>query len=210
MRPFCVAVAIVVVCLHSATASAQERQYGGKAGVTVAAPQYQTSAADPGYGNRIGASGGGFFVQPLAKAFALQLEGLYVSKGGEVAQKDALDTTITLMLDYIEIPALARVTFVKATSHSIYVFGGPAPGFRISSKYRTSVGRPIRQGSTDDIHSDVEFFEFSALAGVGADIGGHGVVDARYEWGLTNVVKDAADADSVRNRGFTVLVGLRF
>jgi hypothetical protein len=210
MRPLCLAVAAALVCLNSAAASAQHRQWGGKAGVTVASPHYETPAENPGYGNRVSASGGGFFVQPLAGMLALQLEGLYVSKGGEVAQKDTLDTTLTLMLDYVEVPALARVTFVRSTSHSVYVFGGPAPGFRVSAKHRTSVGRPIRQGETVDIHSDVELFEFSVLAGAGVDIGSHGVVDARYEWGLTNVVKGVADEDGVRNRAFSVLVGLRF
>jgi hypothetical protein len=193
-----------------ATATAQDRQWGGKAGVTVSANTYQTSSDNPGYHNRVAASGGGFFVRPLAGVLALQLEGLYISKGAEMAAKDTADTTETLKLDYIDIPALARVTFVRATSHSIYAFGGPVPGFRISAKHSTSVGRPLRSGETVDIKDVVEFFEFSMLAGIGTDIGSHGVLDARYEWGLTNVVKDVTDEHTVRNRSFTVLVGLRF
>lgn len=209
MRP-CRVVVAVLVSANAAIATAQDRQFGGKAGVTVSANEYQTSSDNPGYHNRVAASGGGFLVQPLVGVLALQLEALYVSKGAEIAHKDTADTTETLKLDYIDIPALARVTFVKATSHSIYAFGGPVPGFRISAKHSTSVGRPVRSGEIVDIKDAVEFFEFSVLTGVGADIGSHGVLDARYEWGLTNVVKDVTDEHTVRNRAFTVLVGLRF
>ena len=204
------AVAVLLVCFNAAMASAQDRQWGGKAGVTVSALDYQTSSDNPGYHNRVAASGGGFFVQPLIGVLAVQLEGLYVSKGAEIASKDTVDTTGTLKLDYIDVPALARVTFVRATSHSIYAFGGPVPGFRISAQHTTSVGRPIRSGATVDIKDTVEFFEFSVLAGIGADIGSHGVLDARYEWGLTNVIKDVTADHTARNRAFTVLVGLRF
>jgi Outer membrane protein beta-barrel domain len=206
----CCAVAVVLVSLNAAIAGAQDRQWGGKAGVTVSANQYRTSSDNPGFHNRVAASGGGFFVEPIVGALALQLEALYLSKGAENASKDTLDTTETLKLDYIDVPALARVTFVRAASHSIYAFGGPVPGFRISAKHSTSVGRPVRSGETVDIKDAVEFFEFSVLAGIGADIGGHGVLDARYEWGLTNVVKDVPDEHTIRNRAFTVLVGIRF
>jgi hypothetical protein len=209
MRRCCFAL-VALVSLNAATASAQHRQWGGKLGVTAASPRYQTPAEDPGYGNRVYLSGGGFVVQPIAGLVALQLEALFMSKGGEVALKDAADTTETLMLDYFEFPALARVTFIRSTSHSVYAFGGASPGVRVNAKYKTSVGRPIRQGFTDDIHSDIELFELSVIAGGGVDIGRHGVVDARYEWGLTNVPRDVSDADSVRNRSFSVLVGLRF
>lgn len=204
------AVAVLFVCFSAPIASAQDRQWGGKAGVTASAMNYQTPSDNPGYHNRVAASGGGFLVQPLFGALALQLEGLYVSKGAELASKDSADTTGTLQLDYIDVPALARVTFVRATSHSVYAFGGPAPGFRISAKHTTSVGRPIRSGETVDIKDAVEFFEFSVLAGIGADIGSHGVLDARYEWGLTNVIKDVTADHTARDRVFTVLVGLRF
>ena len=209
MRSCCVVV-VVLVFLNAAMVRAQERQFGAKAGVTVSAMRYQTSSDNPGYHNRVAASGGGFFVQPIIGVLALQLEGMYLAKGAEIASKDTVDTTGTLKLDYIDVPALARVTFVRARSHSIYAFGGPVPGFRISAKHSTSVGRPIRSGETVDIKDAVEFFEFSVLAGIGADIGSHGVLDARYEWGLTNVIKDVPDEHTARNRAFTVLVGLRF
>ena len=206
----CGVVIVVLVSLNAAMASAQDRQWGGKAGVTVSAMDYQTSSDNPGYHNRVAASIGGFFVQPLVGVLALQLEGLYLAKGAELASKDTFDTTGTLKLDYVDVPALARVTFVRATSHSIYAFGGPVPGFRINAQHTTSSGRPLRAGETVDIKDAVEFFEFSLLAGIGADIGSHGVLDARYEWGLTNVIKDVTADHTARNRAFTVLVGLRF
>lgn len=209
MRPCWFAI-VILLSLDVAAASAQHRQAGAKVGATAASPHYETKAEDPGYGNRVYVSGGGFLIQPIGGPVAFQLEGLFMPKGGEVAGKDAADTTITLILNYFEIPALARATLQRSPSHAIYVFAGPSAGVRTSAKFRVAAGRPVRSGITNDISADIKRFELSMIVGGGVDVGRHGVIDARYSWGLTNVNRDAPDAHAVRNRAFTVLVGFRY
>ena len=190
------------------TASAQHGRLGAKAGVTAADAVFESAADDPGYGKRIFISGGGFAVQPIAGPLALQVEALFVPKGGEYT--DDSQTTYTLMLDYLELPALGRVAVARSASHSVYLFAGPAAGFRLNAKFRNASGRPIRSGVSQDISSDVKLFELSATAGGGVDIGRHLVVDARYSWGLSDLNKDSTAGHGVRNRALTVMAGFRY
>jgi hypothetical protein len=203
---------IAIVCLLSigvGTASAQNGRFGGKVGMTASDAVFESLDDDPGYGNRVFVSGGGFYVQPITGPLALQLEALFMAKGGEYGD-DSTQTTYTLMLDYLEIPALARINVVRRSSHSIYLFGGPAVDFRINAKFRTAAGRPVRSGVNEDISSTVNLFDLSMTAGGGVDIGRHAVVDARYSWGLTDLNKDATDGHGVRNRALTVMAGFRY
>jgi len=208
MRVCCIA----IICLFSigvGTASAQRGRLGGKVGVTASDALFESAEDDPGYGNRVFVSGGGFFVQPVTGPFALQFEALFMAKGGEITDTST-QTTYTLMLDYLEIPVLARIGVGRWSSHSVYFFAGPAPAVRINAKFRTAAGRPVRSGVNEDISPDVHLFDLSLTAGGGVDIGRHAVVDARYSWGLTDLNKDATDGHGVRNRAFTVMAGFRY
>jgi len=207
MRAYWLAI-IGLFLFGAGTASAQHGRFGAKAGVTAADAVFESAADDPGYGKRIFISGGGFAVQPIAGPLALQVEALFVSKGGEYT--DDSQTTYTLMLDYLELPALGRVAVARSASHSVYLFAGPAAGFRLNARFRSAAGRPIRNGVNQDISSDVKLFELSATAGGGVDIGRHLVFDARYSWGLSDLNKDSRAGHGVRNRALTVMAGFRY
>ncbi len=203
-------IVIVVLSCGIATASAQgRREVGAKVGVTSASPVFATPADDPGYGHRIYVSGGGFVMVPLSGPLAFQVEALYIPKGGEIVDKESSITT-TLILDYLEFPALARVTVSRSPSHSVFLFGGPSAGVRLNAKYRISAGTKVKSGESNDISDQVKRLEYGVIAGGGVDIGRHGVVDARYSWGLNDVNRDAGDTHGARNRAFTVLVGFRY
>ena len=192
-----------------ATAHAQQRQFGGKIGPTIATVVYDSADQTAGYGRRVSLGGGGFVVLPLGGRVAVQIEALFTPKGGKLQQQT--DVSSTLILDYFEVPLLARITAIRSPSRSLHVFGGPSAGVRINAKQQLAYsGSVIKSGFTDDISSEIERFELGLLAGGGVDVGSHGVIDARYFWGLTNVNRDASDGNGVRNRGLTILVGLRF
>jgi hypothetical protein len=210
MRIFWVAFVFFLFSAVLATAQTQHRQVGGKAGVTAASPSYESAADDEGYGNRVFVSGGGFLVQRLRGPLALQVEALFVPKGGELDPHDSAHTLHTLILDYLEIPALLRIAPVRSSSHSVYLFAGPAAGLRLDAKFRTAVGRPVTSGVEENISSNVKAYEFSLVAGGGVDIGRHAIVDARYDWGLTNVNRGAESGHGIYNRAFTVLAGFRY
>jgi hypothetical protein len=74
---------LVLVVSTATGVAAQERQYGVKAG-----PAFSTTAIKPeeagGYRWRNGGAAGVFYVRPLAPLVGLQVEALYVQKGGKL------------------------------------------------------------------------------------------------------------------------------
>ena len=202
---------MILPSLLVAPATAQQLQVGAKAGATSASLKYATPSEDPGFGHRLFVGGGGFLVQPLGGPFALQIEGLYMPKGAEMIEtQGALRLTTTLIFDYFEIPALARVSLARSAARNVYVFGGAFTAMRLHAKIRQAAGRPITSGATDDISSEVKLFDLGMVAGGGVDISRHFVVDARYSWGLTDVDKGTAALSGVRTRTFAVLLGFRY
>jgi hypothetical protein len=201
---------VVLLSCGVATASAQgRREVGAKVGLTSASMVFETPEDNPGYGHRIYVSGGGFATVPVSGPLAFQVEALYIPKGGENVDKD-LSRTTTLILDYLEFPALARVTVARGSSHGVHLFGGPSAGFRLNAKYRLAEGTTLKSGETDDIGDQVRRFEYGLIAGGGVEIGRHAVADARYSWGLSDVNRDAGATHGARTRAFTVLVGFRY
>ena len=192
-----------------ATATAQQRHFGGKIGPTIATVVSDSPDQNGVYSRRVSVGGGGFVVLPLNGHLALQIEGLYTPKGGKLPAGEG--ATSTLMLDYVEVPLLGRLTVARSRSGSFHVFGGPSAGLRINAKYQVSTtGTVITNGFADDVSAAVERFELGMIAGGGLDAGQHLVIDARYFWGLTDVNRDVSDGNHLRNRAFTILAGLRF
>jgi hypothetical protein len=191
-------------------AHAQQRQFGGKVGPTIATLLDEVSDENEGYDHRLSLGGGGFVVLPLGGRTAVQIEALFTPKGGTLPQETD-DVTATLILDYIEVPLLGRITANRSTSVSFHVFGGPSAGVRINAKQQVAyTGGVIRSGFSDDISSEIARFELGLVAGGGVDVGRYGVIDARYFWGLTDVNRNASEGNRIRNRGLTILAGLRF
>jgi hypothetical protein len=192
-----------------ARAAAQQPQFGGKVGPTIATVVSDSADQEGVYRRKVSLGGGGFVVLPLNGHFALQIEALFTPKGGKLPSEQ--NVTSTLLLDYVEVPLLGRITAARTSSGSFHVFGGPSAGFRINAKYRVVSSASVgSSGFADDISSEVERFELGMIAGGGLDAGRHLVIDARYFWGLTDVNRDASDGNHLRNRAFTILAGLRF
>ena len=189
---------------------AQQRQFGGKVGPTIATLLDEVSDEIEGYDHRVSLGGGGFVVLPLGGRTAVQIEALFTPKGGKLPQETD-DITATLILDYIEVPLLGRVTVNRSSSASFHAFGGPSAGVRINAKEQVAyTGGVIRSGVSNDISSEIARFELGLVAGGGVDVGRYGVIDARYFWGLTDVNRNASEGNRIRNRGLTILAGLRF
>jgi hypothetical protein len=126
----------IVIFAGSATAAAQEREFGAKAG-----PGFSMLAFEPdesgGYDRRIAADGGGFIVLPLAPRVALQLEALFTAKGAKLYDPDQ-ELTGSIVLHYFDLPVLVRIQGARWGSGSFHVFGGPYAAFRLSAKREVS------------------------------------------------------------------------
>lgn len=198
----------LLLSFGAAAAHAEQREYGVKAGPTVATIVDDVSDGY-GYRRKVSLGGGGFVVLPLGGPLAVQIEALFTPKGGKLSEQS--NVTSSLLLNYFEFPLLARITPVRSSSASFHVFGGPSAGFRVSAKYKLAQSQSgLSSGYTEDVSESVKRFDWGLIAGGGVNAGRHLVIDARYFWGLMDVNRDVELGGGVRNRALTVLAGFRF
>jgi hypothetical protein len=201
--------ALMLVLCAAGAATAQERQYGAKVG-----PAFSTTAIEPDepaeYGWRNGGAVALFYVRPVTPVLAIQFEALYVQKGGKFEDPEFPEQS-TILLDYVEVPVLLRVGSSRRHARGLHVFGGGSVGMRVSARRQFSLAlQGGTMGQSHDMRKEIERFEASLMAGAGADLHRHVVVDARYAWGLTPVNRDRTGGFRIRTRVFTVLAGVRF
>ena len=144
----------------------------------------------------------GFFTWRAWSWLELQPEAVYSQKG---AQTEEFGIAAKALLDYLEVPVLARVT--RGTGgRRYYVIGGPAIGVLLRARTRADFGGAVEE---IDIKDDVETLDWSVIAGGGVEFGSI-VVDARYVHGLGDIDADTTDGLTIRNRAVSFTVGLRF
>ena len=183
-------------------ASAQGYSAGVRGGVNLATVNADSEDGSSAFDHHVRGVFGGFVKVPLFSSIELQPEVLYSMKGAKFAE-EAIDAT--LLLDYLEVPVLARLSW-RVFDNGFYVAGGPSFGLRLRARTRAEFS-----GSTEerDISDDVERFDFGAVAAAGFEFGSF-VVDGRYTHGFSDVDKDTSDDVKVRNRVVSVTVGYRF
>jgi hypothetical protein len=88
------------------------------------------------------------------------------------------------------------------------LFVGPQVSFLASSTLDVTW---IGHSESDEISSAVNSTDFGLTGGVGIDVSQF-LLEARYDMGLTNVLKDTAGGDliSVKNSTFLIAAGYRF
>jgi hypothetical protein len=155
---------------------------------------------------------GGFVTVDLPGPLSLQPEILFAARGQRVHDKDAQPEEETgqpradrvVLLRFLEIPMLLRLSKQTRPSTSLYLIGGPAFAFS-----RNAVIREVADsGDLEDISTDVTSTTFSVIVG-GGIAHGRWLADARYVLGLQNVAVDPTPA-AVKASAFTVLMGIRF
>jgi len=190
----------LMTLLAAAPAIAQGQHFGVKGGVSIATQQTDTNGDGTSFDSRVGAIAGGWYTLPLASWLDVQVEGLYTAKG---ARLDFRGIKSTFVLDYLEVPALARVRF--GSGHvRYYAAGGPSTAFRLRAKTRTPFAGSVEE---TDVADQVEQIDFGIAAGGGVEIG-RLIVDGRYTYGLTDIDKDASS--TTKNRAIAVTAGFRF
>lgn len=167
---------------------------GVKGGMTIANMSDDSEGAD----SRNGLALGGFVGIPLGVTpITIQPEALFTMKGD--SETDG-DVTSTMKLDYIELPVLAKASFLPAAAAKPSLFFGPALGFNLSAKAATEGG--LLEGEVD-VKDATKSVEFGLVVGGGLDIplqnGARSLgIDLRYTHGLTNTI-DASGFESKNN-----------
>jgi hypothetical protein len=194
MRSPVVALVLVLGCAPPAAA---QITYGVRAGVNFADVSF--AGDDVPSSGRVGVLAGAFATVPLTGWLSVQPEAIYTVKGASI---DIFDIESDYIVDYLEVPVLARVPVHK----NVYVGAGPSVAFRIRARNRTSFS-----GSTEevDIADDVESLDIGIVGAAGLEMG-RWVFDGRYTHGLSDTDAVTSDNVKIRNRVFSVSAGFRF
>lgn len=183
----------VVAMMISATTFAQNEvgqlTIQPKVGVNIANIT-DVDDADP----RIGLAAGAEFEYGLTDNIGLSAGVLYSMQGVKTI---IVDDDCTSKLDYLNVPILANFYVAKGFAVKL----GVQPGFKLSSKAKF-------KGSGGSKEVDVDGFKSVDLSiPVGVSYQYQNIVfDARYNWGVTNIVEDSDSKHSV----FQITVGYKF
>lgn len=193
---------LAVLLLASGSAAAQGLRPGVKAGVNLANVSHGGDESRAAFDSRVAPVAGVFVTWRPVSWIELQPEVLVTSKGAALAQ-EGIDAR--LVLDYLEVPLLARVSR-RVSGATVYAAAGPTVAWLLRAKTRTAFS-----GATEeiDLQDDVEPFDAGVAMGGGVEIGAL-VIDGRYTLGLLDIDADRTDAMTIRTRAISMTVGFRF
>ena len=147
--------------------------------------------ADP----RIGLAAGAEFEYGITDNIGLSAGVLYSMQGAK-ASEESVD--YTLKLDYLNVPILANFYVAKGLALKL----GVQPGFKLSSKVKGEASGVTAELEVED---GVKSVDLSIPVGLSYQYQNI-VFDARYNWGVTNIVEDSDSKHSV----FQITVGYKF
>jgi hypothetical protein len=197
------AVSLVALLVAFATPAAAQQGtvFGAKVGINFANLNF-----DPDEGvdtsNKTGVAAGVFMGIPVNSRFSFQPEVLFSMQGAELKDEE-FGEEATIKLDYINVPLLANINLATGPNSFSFLVG-PQIGFRTSAKIKGG-------GEEEDLKDDTESTDFGVVFGVAATMRNF-VIDARYTHGLRNInsADEADDVQDVKNRVFTISIGLLF
>ena len=157
-----------------------------------------------GVSNRTGFQAGMFLTLHMNHAWSIEPEALYTQEG-------ATSQGATLQMNYLQVPVLLRWDVMAHSPVHPFFVAGPAAAFQVGCNLSGS-GQSM---SCDDLNqqSGGSFQKKSfdmlgvAGAGLGFNVGASQMsVGARYSYGFS----DAFQGNDIKNRYFSILLGLTF
>lgn len=201
--------------------------FGVKAGLNVA-DIFVDTGDDFDFDNelRLGVVAGATVDVPLSPTLGARIEALYAQKGYRLETRftDAntpdptfIEGSLTVKLDYLEVPVLLNVMVPMQSGLEIGVQAGVVPAFLINDGIGCS-GFDASEvdicADIDDENEDLGFDSFDLGAAAGATVGaGPFAVDLRYTYGLIDIQDDDdfnVGQTTVRNGVFSVTGVYRF
>lgn len=144
---------------------------------------------------RKGFAGGAFLAFHVTSRFSVQQELLYVQKGSrqdigvEILEIPAV-LHVTYDMDYIEIPVLLRLAWMKWERSEFYGLAGTVMSLKVRDRYRlegeVTDGEEIVPIYADSDMSEVDMFDFSLTYGLGMEfplVGRRALLEYRFTMG---------------------------
>ena len=177
--------AAAAVILMTGTVTAQETNFGIKAGLNL----YNINGDNSSYDTKLGFHAGVIGHIHLSRQFAVQPELVYSAQGAKYTFEN-VETKIKL--GYINLPIILQYMF----DNGLRLQAGPQLGLLLNAKSETN-------NVSTDIKDNINTIDFALSAGVGYVNPSSGIgVDARYNLGLSNINDDGPGKST--NRGFQV------
>ncbi|MEZ5035340.1 MAG: porin family protein [Chitinophagaceae bacterium] len=185
---------VFVVLTATVLSSNAQTRFGVKAG-----GNFYTLGGDNVEGENInskfGLNVGGLVNIPVAKKFKVQPEVVFSIQG----TKEDDGGTTNLNFNYLNIPIMAQVY----VTDGFYVEAGPQVGILLKADIK-------EEGSSSySVKDELKGADFALGFGAGYTLPGGFGFNARYNLGLSNILKDTGEGE-LKNRGFQLGVSFLF
>lgn len=223
---------LTVFALFNTKGNAQEVSFGAKAGLNLAGMTYSgegTDAINDASKMRTAFHLGGMAELKLSDFISIQPELLFSSQGSKMDESEEKTTTtgpittvsksetkMTMITNYIAVPVMGK--FYVAEGLGLEV--GPQIGFLMSAKSKGESSTSVQITGQDTITSnnsydedakeDVNSIDFGMNAGVSYKLESGLNFGARYNFGFSNIAKDAGDDFKAKNNVIQISVGYFF
>lgn len=171
--------------------------WGVRAGINIS-NMTNTGSTD----SKVGFTGGVFGDYKLTHAIDLSADVMYSSEGFRT--RNAVDRE-GFLTHYLNVPIMVNYYFLPG----FCVKAGVQPGFLLAARERVHV-----DGTTEtfDVTSAMTTMDFGIPVGLAYIFKFGLIIDARYNFGLVNVIKadQGSNGNSVRNNFVSVTAGWRF
>jgi hypothetical protein len=206
MRRLTLLLLAVSLAATAVPAQAQELTFGVRGGLNVATADVKGDLFTQDVGTRTGFHGGILGYVDIGEWFAIQTEVMYSQKGFAKGNGD-----VSLSVDYFEIPLLA--VFKLRGKISPHLYAGAVLGLENNCKVASgdtkagcdeviaeNLGLPRTKGADSGLMFGL---------GVEFDVGFAGLLlDAMYNYGLTDIAEPSEEIDSIKTRTFYLSAGL--
>lgn len=204
-----IAIAFLPLVCPSVRLGAQT-SVGLRAGLNVAT--FGGGPTDAPFEYREGVNIGAYLGLSLSEKVGLQIGVGYAEKGADMAVETSLGTLDwKTPIGYLEVPVLLSFEMAPGSRVSPQLLFGPAISWETSCKYETEVsGNPLKM-NCDGPEREIRDMDFGAMGGLSVKVAlSEGIAlvgDLFYAFGLRSLREGG---DSVKNRAFSVTLGLAF
>nr|WP_068889912.1 porin family protein [Pedobacter panaciterrae] len=155
--------------------------------------------------SRVGFQAGVYADLPMGGGFAFLPEAMFIQKGAKLSENVAgISLDLNTRISYIDIPVLIGY---KATPE-LTVFAGPQVSFLLSQKSTGALNSDATAESTDTKNFSKSLA--GGAVGLGYSITPNINVNARYMMDFQKALKDDANQDKLKNKGFALSLGYTF
>ena len=188
-------VTALIGSLHAETLPAQSKQsrtFGVIGGVALSTMAGEEAATD--LERHTGLMAGVSLVMSSAARMALEIDGLYVTRG---FKSTGMSSSFDLSAGYIEVPVLVRVQFARESAVKPFLSFGPSFGVRVSCSVSVKARDASSSSSCNDLLGtngpSISSTDFSFVLGGGVEFDASAALvtlGARYSRSFTSALDD--------------------